>query len=181
MACRGRPPSVLYDTRRTGPDGRPVGTLASIQKIEPSVVMLTYTIVTLEPTFKANDFELHVPANARVEDSTEQVLSELEQMIQATIAAKKAETARTEPLLPQTIEIPRTPPANDATAPPSRRHWSSRSDSEVDPQGSDVKPSGSTGPPSGRKPRRGQRSHLATRTRQNSLPTRAASRRAGPG
>jgi hypothetical protein len=115
----GRQPTVLYDTRRTGPDGRPVGTLSSIQKIEPSVVTLTYSIVTLDPKFKADDFELRVPATARVEDSTEMVLSELEQMIQATIAAKKAETAKTEPLLPETIEIPRTPPpVNDATAAP---------------------------------------------------------------
>ena len=120
LRLAGRQPTVLFDTRRVGPDGRPVGTLSSVQKgaIEPSVIMLTYAIVTLDPTFKTSDFEFRVPVNSRVEDSTETVLSELEQMIQATIAAKKAETARTEPLLPESIQIPRTPPANDATAPP---------------------------------------------------------------
>ena len=81
--------------------------------------MLTYSIVTLDPTFKTDDFEFHVPASARVEDSTEAVLSELEQLVQATIAAKKAETAKTEPLLPESIQIPRTPPANEETAPPT--------------------------------------------------------------
>ncbi len=115
----GRPPSVLYDTRRTGPDGRPVGSQSSIQKIEPSIIMLTYSIVTLDPTFKTADFDFRVPSSARVEDSTEAVLSELEQMIQATIAAKKVESAKSEPLLPETIQIPRTPTANEGTGLPT--------------------------------------------------------------
>ena len=119
LRLAGRPPTVLFDTRKTGPDGRPIGNLASIQKIEPSIIKLTYSIVSLDPTFKSGDFESPVPASARVEDNTEAVLSELEQMVQATIAAKKAETAKTEPLLPESIQIPRTPSANEGTGSPT--------------------------------------------------------------
>jgi hypothetical protein len=120
LRLAGRQPTVLFDTRRVGPDGRPVGTLSSVQKgaIEPSIITLTYTLVTLDPSFKAADFEFRVPATGRVEDSTEQILSELENMIQATIAAKKAETAKGEPTLPEKITVPAPPAANDAAAPP---------------------------------------------------------------
>jgi hypothetical protein len=103
----GRQPTILYDTRRYGPDGRPIGTLSSIQKIEPSVLELSYAIVSLDPAYKADDFVYLAPASARVDDGTDAVLSELEQVIQAKIAAKKAETARTEPLLDQPIDVPR--------------------------------------------------------------------------
>src|SRR5262249_54991366 len=34
----GRMPPVVQDTRRIGPDGRPIGSRASIQSIEPSVI-----------------------------------------------------------------------------------------------------------------------------------------------
>src|SRR5262249_33281288 len=66
----GRRPTILFDPRRTGPDGRPIGTLSSIQKIEPSKLELTYAMVSLEPTFKAEDFEYLVPSTARVDDGT---------------------------------------------------------------------------------------------------------------
>jgi hypothetical protein len=115
----GRQPTVLLDTRRVGPDGRPIGTLGSIQKIDPSEIELTYTLVTLDPPFKSEDFMYRPPSGVPVEDVTEGVLGELDQMIQMKIAQKKAETARTEPLLDQAIDIPKAGPAPErASAPP---------------------------------------------------------------
>jgi hypothetical protein len=116
----GRQPTILFDTRRTGPDGRPIGNLNLIQKIEPSKLELTYTIVSLDPAFKPDDFVFPVPAGAHVEDATEAEVSALDQIIQAKIAAKKAETARSEPLLEQSIELPKaaTAPEGPATATP---------------------------------------------------------------
>jgi hypothetical protein len=117
----GRQPTILYDTRRTGPDGRPIGTLSSIQKIEPSKLELTYTIISLDPAFKPDDFDFPVPAGAHVEDATEAEVSALQQIIEAKAAAKKAETARTEPLLEQSLELPKAanpPEGSAAPAPP---------------------------------------------------------------
>jgi hypothetical protein len=115
----GRQPTILFDTRRTGPDGRPIGTLSSIQKIEPSKLELTYTLVTLNPTFTPEDFDPHVPAGAHVEDGTEAEVSALQQIIEAKAAAKKAETARSEPLLEQPIELPKATTAPEGSATPT--------------------------------------------------------------
>jgi hypothetical protein len=116
----GRQPTILFDTRRTGPDGRPIGTLSSIQKIEPSKLELTYAIVSLDPAFQPDDFAFPVPAGAHVEDGTEAEVSLLTQIIEQKIAAKKAETARSEPLLEQSIDLPKTttPPEGSATPTP---------------------------------------------------------------
>jgi hypothetical protein len=115
----GRKPTVLVDTRRTGPDGRPIGTLSSIQKIEPSKLELTYTIVSLDPAFKPDDFVFPVPTGAHVEDATDAEVSALQQIIEAKAAAKKAETARSEPLLEQPIDVPRATTAPEGSATPT--------------------------------------------------------------
>jgi hypothetical protein len=122
----GRQPSVLQDTRRIGPDGRPIGTLSSIQKssIEPSVMVLRYSLVSLEPSFKPEEFAFPVPPGTHVEDGTETELSMLQQVIEAKIAARKNETAKTEPLLDQSIEPKAAPvpspggPGSAAPTPP---------------------------------------------------------------
>ena len=114
----GRPAGVMQDTRRIGPDGRPIGTLSSIQKIDPSVIVLNYSVVSLAPSFKTGDFDFSVPAGAHVEDSTEALVSDLEQEIQRKIAAKKAETAKSETLLEQPIEV-RSAPAPEGSASPT--------------------------------------------------------------
>lgn len=115
----GRMPTVLLDTRPTGPDGRKIGAKSSIQTIEPSVVEMNYSIVSLDPTIPSKEFDFSAPAGARVEDSTEAILNGLEQMIQSKIAQKKAETARSEPILNQSINVPRpAPPADGTVTPP---------------------------------------------------------------
>jgi hypothetical protein len=110
-------PTMLLDTRRIGPDGRPVGPKISIQSIEPSVVELTYLNVTLDPTLRGDEFDFKPPDNLRPDDITESLLSGLEQMIQAKIAQKKAESARAEPLLNQSISVPRAKSPSEATSP----------------------------------------------------------------
>jgi hypothetical protein len=121
LRLAGRQPTMLVDTRRTGPDGRPIGTLSSIQKIEASKLDLTYTIVSLDPAFQPDDFLFPVPTGAHVEDGTEAEVSTLEQIIQARIAAKKAETARSEPTVGQSLEVPKEalPPPPEGAAMPT--------------------------------------------------------------
>jgi outer membrane lipoprotein-sorting protein len=114
----GRLPSVLQDTRRTGPDGRPIGARSLIQSVEPSVVEMIYSNVTLNPPLKGNEFVYVPPANVRPDDITESLLNGLEQMIQQMIAQKKAESARAEPLLNQSITVPRTTSPEGSAAPP---------------------------------------------------------------
>jgi outer membrane lipoprotein-sorting protein len=113
----GRVPTMLLDTRRIGPDGRPIGPRTSIQSIEPSVVDLTYTNVTLDPTLRGDEFDFTPPDNLRPDDITESLLNGLEQMIQAKIAQKKAESARAEPLLNQSISVPKAKSPSEATSP----------------------------------------------------------------
>jgi hypothetical protein len=115
----GRKPTVLFDTRRIGPDGRPVGPRSAIQSIEPSEVELVYTIVSLNPAFKGDEFAYKPPEGVRVDDSTEAVVNELDQMIQMKIAQQKAETARTEPLLEKAIDVPRPATRPDGPASPT--------------------------------------------------------------
>jgi outer membrane lipoprotein-sorting protein len=111
----GRAPSVVYqDTRRVGPDGRPIGSrnAFNIQKVEPTTIVLVYSDVKLNPTIEDKDFAFTAPADARVNDSTEIILNGLEQNLQMRAAQKKAEAAKgsSESVLPETIEIPKAAP-----------------------------------------------------------------------
>ena len=49
MVLVGKIPTILQDTRRVGPDGRLIGSRASVEKVEPSTIRLTYSNVQLEP------------------------------------------------------------------------------------------------------------------------------------
>jgi outer membrane lipoprotein-sorting protein len=115
----GQMPSVIVETRRIGPDGRPIGSLSSRQTIDPSVVELTYSNVTLDPKLTGNEFVYNPPASVRPDDITETLLSGLEQMIQNKINQQKAETARADPLLNQSISVPKPPVQLEGAAPPT--------------------------------------------------------------
>jgi outer membrane lipoprotein-sorting protein len=110
----GRAPSVVYeDTRRVGPDGRPIGSrnAFNIQKVEPTKIVLVYSDVKLNPAIEEKDFAFTAPADARVDDSTEMILNGLEQNLQMRAAQKKAEAAKGgESVLPESIEIPKVAP-----------------------------------------------------------------------
>jgi hypothetical protein len=115
----GRKPTVLYDTRRIGPDGRPVGPRSAIQSIEPSEVELAYRIVSLNPPLKGDEFAYKPPEGVQVDDQTEAVVNELDGMIQMKIAQKKAESARAEPLLQKAIDVPRPAAGPEGSAGPT--------------------------------------------------------------
>lgn len=110
----GALPTILRDTRRIGPDGRPIGARSSIEKVEPSKIELAYTNVQINPDIRAEEFAFQAPPNAQVEDTTEAIIKGLDQAIQIQAMQKSAEAARNQgPVLDQPIEIPR--PATDPT------------------------------------------------------------------
>jgi hypothetical protein len=110
MDLVGKVPSILQDNRRIGPDGRPIGRLASIEKIEPSVIRLTYLNVILEPVIRPEEFAFEAPPGANVEDNTEMYRKGLEQAVQVQAAQKRVEAAKKDgPVLDQSIEIPKVP------------------------------------------------------------------------
>ena len=55
----GRKPSALFETRRLGPDGRPIGAKSSIEKINPSEIRLTYSDVKLNAKIRLDEFAFH--------------------------------------------------------------------------------------------------------------------------
>lgn len=112
----GRTPSVLFETRRIGPDGRPIGAKSSIEKITPSEITLIYKDVKLNPKLRLEEFAFQAPPTANVDDGTEGLVKILDQAIQMEVQKKKNESAKKEgPVLDQPIDIPSPP---DPTAPP---------------------------------------------------------------
>lgn len=104
----GRQPSILIDNRPIGPDGRPIGSLASIQKVKVTAIVLTYENVKFNPELPDDEFVFTAPSNASVDDQTKAVVSMLDQVIQVRAAQKKAEAAKAEDsLLKESIDVPR--------------------------------------------------------------------------
>jgi hypothetical protein len=115
LILKGRKPSTVFETRRLGPDGRPIGSIGSIEKIEPSEIRLTYTDVKLNAKLKLEEFAFTAPPSASVEDNTESLVKMLDQAILLETQRKKNEAAKKEgPMLDQPINLPSPP---DPTAP----------------------------------------------------------------
>ena len=113
----GQAQSMLMDTRKIGPDGRPIGARSSIQEAPRTVIELTYTEVKLNPDLKIEDFVFQAPPGARVDDTTAQFVGMLDQAIQNNIARKKAEASKADdPLLKENLVVPR---AGDVTPAPN--------------------------------------------------------------
>jgi outer membrane lipoprotein-sorting protein len=107
----GKVPTILQDTRRVGPDGKPLGSRSSIEKVDASEIRLVYSNVLLNPTIRPVEFAFQPPPNATVEDNTELLIKGLDQAIQVQVMKKRAEAARQEgPVLDQPIDIPKPPP-----------------------------------------------------------------------
>ncbi len=116
----GRPPSILMeDTRPIGPDGRRIGSLKLIQKPLVTKIELIYSDVMLNPALQDGDFAFQAPAGVRVEDGTDVILDILDKAVQSKIAQKKAEAAAAEPLLNQSIDVPKTRSEPSGFEPPS--------------------------------------------------------------
>ena len=101
----GRVPSMLQDeARQLGADGRP----KAVQKAQPSRIDPHLLERPAQPALEARGIRLPGPPGVRVDDKTEDLLNGLEQALQARIAQKKHEAAKAEPLLNQSIPIPRS-------------------------------------------------------------------------
>jgi hypothetical protein len=106
----GSVPTILQDTRRIGPDGKPIGSRSSIEKIDASQIKLVYSNVHLNETVRPEEFAFQTPPNATVEDNTELIVKGLDQAIQVQTSKKRAEAARQKgPILDQPIDIPKPP------------------------------------------------------------------------
>jgi outer membrane lipoprotein-sorting protein len=104
----GKRPTMLMDTRKVGPDGRPIGSRSQIADVKPTEIELSYSNVKLNPDLKLEEFVFQAPPGARVEDSTQALVTMLDQAIQLSAAKKRAEAGKAEdPLLNQKIEIPK--------------------------------------------------------------------------
>jgi hypothetical protein len=115
LVLMGRKPSTVFDGRRLGPDGRPIGSKSSIEKITPSEIRLTYFDVKLNSKLRLEEFAFTAPPSANVDDSTETLVKGLDAAIQAESQRKKNEAAKKEgPMLDQPIDLPSPP---DPTAP----------------------------------------------------------------
>ncbi len=110
MDLLGKVPTILLDTRRIGPDGKPVGSRSSIEKVDASEIKLVYSNVQLNAAIRPEEFAFQEPPNATVEDNTETILKGLNQAIEVRAMQKRAEAARQEgPVLDQPIDIPKLP------------------------------------------------------------------------
>jgi outer membrane lipoprotein-sorting protein len=106
----GKVPTILQDTRRVGPDGKPLGSRSSMEKVDASEIRLVYSNVLLNPAVRPDEFAFQAPPNATVEDNTEMIIKGLDQAIQIQVMKKRADAARQEgPVLDQSIDIPKPP------------------------------------------------------------------------
>jgi outer membrane lipoprotein-sorting protein len=120
VLLEGRIPSVLEDTRQIGPDGKPVGRKQTGQKDQqPSSILLSYTNVRLNPELKPETFAFQAPPDAPVMDETDQLLIRLDQALAMKADQRKAEAAKGEVDLPQSIPVPSPAPEEKPAAPVS--------------------------------------------------------------
>src|SRR5579883_1616973 len=96
LELRGRPVSVLFDTRKVGPDGRRIGSKSSIEQPVPTKITLEYTNVKLNATIRIEQFAFTAPPTAQVDDSTEMIVRMLDQGIAMQAQRKKDEAAKKE-------------------------------------------------------------------------------------
>jgi hypothetical protein len=111
LELAGRELSSLIETRRIGPDGRPIGAKSSIERIPRTVITLVYSNVKLGGTIPNEDFAFRPPANATVDDDTELILKGLDRELEQEAMRKKNEAAQKEgATIDQPINLP-SPPA----------------------------------------------------------------------
>jgi hypothetical protein len=115
LSLSGRQPTIVYDTRKKGPDGRYIGSKSSIESVAPTKIELEYSEVKLNGAIQANEFVFQAPPAAAVEDNTEMMVKFLDQEIRKRVESKKADVTKKEgAVLEQEINIP-PPPGTPAT------------------------------------------------------------------
>jgi outer membrane lipoprotein-sorting protein len=121
LVLAGRKPTRLLDTRKEGIDGRKIGSLNSIEVIDPTSILLEYTNVQINPTLDPDAFAFQAPSNAQVEDGTEMIIKQLDTAIAMQAERKKAEAAKKEgPVLEKSLEVP-VPPGSPSAGPPPQQ------------------------------------------------------------
>ena len=113
---------LQQDSRRLGPDGRPIGPKIPAPKVNPSRISLKYTNVKINPDLPPGSFAFTAPADAKgVADGTDEFLSRLYILIQSETNKKKAEGAKADPVFGGSIDVPKTspPPTNTGPAAPT--------------------------------------------------------------
>ncbi len=105
----GRANSMLEeDTRQIGPDGRPIGQKKTPPKVDPSKIVLNYTLLPESEIKPGEHFVFAAPRDAaNLIDETDQFLAQLDQYIQIESTRKKTEAAKGEdPAFPGSINVP---------------------------------------------------------------------------
>jgi outer membrane lipoprotein-sorting protein len=121
LVLLGRKPTRLLDTRKEGVDGRKIGSLSSIEVVNPTSITLEYTNVRLNPTLSPSEFAFTPPSNASVEDGTEMIVKQLDSAIAMQAERKKAEAAKKDgPILNQSLDVP-LPPGQPSASPPPQQ------------------------------------------------------------
>jgi outer membrane lipoprotein-sorting protein len=114
----GEPPTVPIDTRRRGLNGEPIGARSSIEKFEPTRVVLTYSDVKLHAAIPDDQFRAPTPPGAASEDRTAPFIKDLDQALSIEVEKKKREAVKVEdPLQGPPIEIEIPPTAEPKTNP----------------------------------------------------------------
>jgi outer membrane lipoprotein-sorting protein len=106
LLLAGRVPSDVLDTRRKGPDGRPIGALRSIERPAPTRIELVYSDVKFNVRIRVEEFAFQPPPAANVEDNTESIVTLLDKAIQTEAAKKKTEETRKDGPQIDPIDIP---------------------------------------------------------------------------
>ncbi len=125
LIIQGQKPSVVVDlkahpemdTRKRGPDGRPIGSLSSIETVEPTKIILEYTDVKLNAPLNVTEFVFSAPGTASVEDNTDMIVRQLDQAIRSQAEKKKADAVKKDgAVLEQPLNVPAPPdiPASPA-------------------------------------------------------------------
>jgi hypothetical protein len=108
LVLMGRPVSVLLDSRNAGPDGRRIGSLSTLERLDPTKLTLEYTDVKINAAILVDEFAFQAPPTAQVDDNTLVIVRMLDQGVPMPARRKKAEAAKKEgQILEQPIEIPR--------------------------------------------------------------------------
>jgi RNA polymerase sigma factor (sigma-70 family) len=108
LVLMGRPVSVLFDTRKVGPDGRRIVSLSSLEKLDPTKLTLEYTDVKLNAAITVDEFAFQAPSTAHIDDNTEVVVRMLDHEIAMQAGSKKVEAAKRKGrVAEQPVEIPR--------------------------------------------------------------------------
>ena len=111
---------ILEDTRKRGPNGKPIGTLRDIQKPLLTRIELIYSDVKLNTPVPDQEFVFTPPKDVQPDDKTKEILDGLERAATMQAAKKKAEAAKGEdPLLNQTIEVPKSAAPGESARPPA--------------------------------------------------------------